>query len=750
MKNIPLFKVFMSPEAPESVSKVLTSGFIGQGPKVDELEEKLKGHFGVRYLLATNSGTSAEELAWQLLKPPNNGWAGLSSGDEVLCTPLTCLWGGSSVLLPDGSARFIKDLVEEKYCGDVMSFNVVTGHLEPKPVIGWYASPRAGRKWINLRYAESIGEGSPKTRKTKGVWLTAEHRVLTADGSFKEANLLQNGEGIVTQFRELNDRQKGAFIGMLLGDSSLRRGAPTSKTARANLAHVFTSEEYGDLKYRSIFPTYRKKYKNAYKQSKASISWETQTTPSLYCLYKRFYARGSKRIPIDFSAEDLTDIGLACWFMDDGSFNKRDGNAVICTDSFPKGDVLRLIEALNSRFNLEASPQRNRRGNKEFWRIYLNKENTKKLSAVIAVYVPECMRYKLHPQIRDTKPFDAAVWNLGNSLPFKSSVRAVRNSRPRVNRNTETVYCIDVQDNHNFISGGLIVHNCTASNWPVLRAGLKIKWVDIDPETLNMDLNDLARKITHKTRAIQLVHWGGYPNDLDAVARIQSETREILGFKPVVLEDCAHAFGSVYKGKPIGSHGNIATFSLQAIKHVTSIDGGFLIVPHHELWRRGDLVKWYGIDRRSPRVDFRCEADIPEIGTKWHMNDVCAAVGLANLQHAEWIVNKHRTNALFYDKELKNVAGVKLLRRDGGFNSAFWIYSLLVDDRAGFTKWMKECGIAVSQVHERNDKHSCVAEFRAHLPQLDATIGKLTHIPVGWWITEEDRQYIVDCIKKGW
>jgi len=63
---------------------------------------------------------------------------------------------------------------------------------------------------------------------------------------------------------------------------------------------------------------------------------------------------------------------------------------------------------------------------------------------------------------------------------------------------------------------------------------------------------------------------------------------------------------------------------------------------------------------------------------------------------------------------------------------------------------MKECGISVSQVHERNDKHTCVREFISQLPNLDKTIGKLVSIPVGWWLTTEERQYIVDCVKKGW
>jgi len=292
---------------------------------------------------------------------------------------------------------------------------------------------------------------------------------------------------------------------------------------------------------------------------------------------------------------------------------------------------------------------------------------------------------------------------------------------------------------------------CTASNWPIVANGLKIKWVDIDPTTLNMDLDDLEKKMTLKTKAIVGVHWGGYPLDLYKITKIRERFRKKHGWAPSLIEDGAHAIGTKYKGHYLGNHGNFLMNSLQAIKHVTSIDGGLLHCPHHELYERAKLVRWYGIDRDPKgRTDFRCEADIPEWGFKFHMNDVCAVVGMENFKHLTEITNTHKSNAAYYDKNLQNVEGVTLLTREDDFESAFWIYSLLVDDREGFYKHMKECGITVSQVHERNDKHSCMSEFKAPLPNLDKIIGKVVNIPVGWWVSKSDRKYIVECIKKGW
>jgi dTDP-4-amino-4,6-dideoxygalactose transaminase len=175
-----------------------------------------------------------------------------------------------------------------------------------------------------------------------------------------------------------------------------------------------------------------------------------------------------------------------------------------------------------------------------------------------------------------------------------------------------------------------------------------------------------------------------------------------------------------------------------------------LVLPNQELYRRGKLLRWYGIDRDGNRKDFRCEADIEEWGFKFHMNDVCATIGLENLRFADSIIGKNRNNAKFYDNQLVDTSGLTLLERNKDCNSAFWIYSMLVENRDDFYRYMKECGIVVSQVHERNDKHTCVKEYRSALPTLDKIVPKLVSIPVGWWVTEDDRQYIVDCIKKGW
>jgi dTDP-4-amino-4,6-dideoxygalactose transaminase len=291
---------------------------------------------------------------------------------------------------------------------------------------------------------------------------------------------------------------------------------------------------------------------------------------------------------------------------------------------------------------------------------------------------------------------------------------------------------------------------CTATNWPILANRLNIRWCDVDSETLNVDLDDVARKLSSRTKIVLIVHWGGFPVDLDRLGAILDRGAETYGFRARVVEDCAHALGSRFRGRSVGGPPNIGCFSFQAIKHVTSVDGGCLLLPTQELHRRGKLCRWYGIDRETERGDFRCEVDVEEWGFKFHMNDLCATIGLENLKHADALIARHQANAAFYDEQLREVSGLKLLNRSSDCVSSFWLYSMLVERRSEFMAKMRTKGIVTSQVHERNDKHTCVKRYRSLLPGLERLIPQLVNIPVGWWVTDDQRHYIAESIREGW
>ncbi len=288
-----------------------------------------------------------------------------------------------------------------------------------------------------------------------------------------------------------------------------------------------------------------------------------------------------------------------------------------------------------------------------------------------------------------------------------------------------------------------------ATNWVILANAMRIRWVDVDPETLNVNLDDLASKISPRTRAIMVVHFAGYPVDLARLSDILDQAEARYGFRPPVIEDCAHAWGASYRGVPLGNHGNIAVFSFQAVKHLTCGDGGLIVLPSDELNRRARRARWFGIDRDTPARELTA-ADIPEWGFKFHMNDINAAIGLANLGQVDGVVQRHRDNADFYDQELAGVPGVELTQRAADRVSSSWIYPLKVKNRAAFIKRMTDAGIAVSQVYERNDLHTCVREYQTPLPGLDYVADRLVCIPVGSWVSDAGRKHIAETIKAGW
>jgi len=217
------------------------------------------------------------------------------------------------------------------------------------------------------------------------------------------------------------------------------------------------------------------------------------------------------------------------------------------------------------------------------------------------------------------------------------------------------------------------------------------------------------------------------------------------------MHDCAHAFGAKYQNEHLcaGIGNNIYTYSFQAIKHLTTVDGGCVIFKDVDLFRRAKKLRWYGIDREN-RTDSRIENDIPEWGFKFHMNDLNAAIGLGNFCGISQILAAQKTNAEFYGRELEECGGLQLLKTPLYSESANWLFTILVDGRTDLIKKLAERGIASSPVHKRNDKHSCLWKSRSILPTMDSVEDKILCIPVGWWVTEEDIEYIVATIKKGW
>lgn len=278
------------------------------------------------------------------------------------------------------------------------------------------------------------------------------------------------------------------------------------------------------------------------------------------------------------------------------------------------------------------------------------------------------------------------------------------------------------------------------TNVAIKMAGAKIRYADIDYNTGNIDPASVEVKINSKTKAIMVVDYAGIPVN---VAKLQEISKK---HKIPVIEDAAHALGSKFNGQLAGGHFPYTVFSFQAIKHLTTVDGGILQIQNKEDYEKGKLIRWFGIDKKLTRL----ENDIKYQGFKYHMNNVNATIGLVQLAGIDKILEKYISNGKYFDKALKNISGIELLVYYPLSEPSYWLYTLKVENREGFIKKLAENDIGASELHKRSDSHTYLNDFKEILPIMDKFYQRLVHIPCGWWLSKDDREYIVKTIKEGW
>lgn len=286
---------------------------------------------------------------------------------------------------------------------------------------------------------------------------------------------------------------------------------------------------------------------------------------------------------------------------------------------------------------------------------------------------------------------------------------------------------------------------CTATNIPLLYIGAIPVFADIDPETMNLSIVDVKKRITKRTKAIVCVDYGGVPNDYDALNKLCSE------FNLKLISDGAHAIGTKYKNRYAAQLADFTIFSFQAIKTLTTGDGGLLAIKDSSLLEKAKRLRWFGIDRAAKQVGV-WENDIYEIGYKYQMNDIAASIGLAGLDEIESVISTR--NALFkaYEENIKSNR-VKIIGKSQTkdyFNSA-WLITLIVDEnRFGLMKKLREAGIESAQVHYRNDRYSIFGGRRNDLPFMDELEDRYLVLPLHLRMSPESVARICEIINAGW
>lgn len=201
----------------------------------------------------------------------------------------------------------------------------------------------------------------------------------------------------------------------------------------------------------------------------------------------------------------------------------------------------------------------------------------------------------------------------------------------------------------------------------ILYTGAKPVLVDCEPETWNMDVTQIEGKITPKTRAILPVHIYGHPCDMDPILDIAKK------YHLYVVEDAAEAHGAEYKGRKVGGIGDVGCFSFYANKIITTGEGGMVVTNREEVAERARRLKdqAYSREKRFLHTD---------LGFNYRMTNIQAAIGLAQLERADELVERRRKNARLYTQLLTGVEGIRLPIQKEWAKNVYWMYCTLIED----------------------------------------------------------------------
>ena len=288
------------------------------------------------------------------------------------------------------------------------------------------------------------------------------------------------------------------------------------------------------------------------------------------------------------------------------------------------------------------------------------------------------------------------------------------------------------------------VFTCTATNIPLLYIGAKIKFADLDTKTMNICVKSVKKLITKRTKAIICVHYGGLPCDLKELQELADK------FKIPLIEDAAHALGAEYNNKKIGSISDFTIFSFQAIKHITTGDGGALCIKNKNFLEKAKRLRWFGIDREKKQLGI-WENDIKEIGYKYQLSDLGATLGYESLFEFKKIL-KHRKNIYqIYLNELQKNQNITCVHEESKIKKhAAWFFTILTDKKDFLQKKLRFRGIETNQVHFRNDKYSIFKKFvkNSRFPNMDYIEDKYLVLPIHTKMSLNDAVSVAKEINK--
>ncbi len=362
---------------------------------------------------------------------------GRERGDVFLGNATLCLDGGTSIRLADGSLQRIDTLVKQRYSGFVQSV-ADDGTIVARRVVGWYRNPRGRREMfrVSSRWAQRAG-----AHQINSV-MTEDHPILTPDG-WRQTSEVAGGLIATGDYAPSGEALEIA-LGTLLGDGMIHRGSLIVR-------HAEDQAEYARLKGQALLGLGVGSFENepGKNQVQHQIGFRTRAGAWGHAMEDIFYANRTKRVPA--LIDNIGLLTFAIWYLDDGYMQHRPNRrplAEICGVGFPDDDLRRAA----SRLRTLGFENNVRRG-----RIRLDVDATARFSAAIAAFTPPSMQYKLRPEDRDR--FVSSTFETRAPVPFFDRAETTSVSNRSVSENS-SVYCLEVEGTHNFLTSATVAHNC--------------------------------------------------------------------------------------------------------------------------------------------------------------------------------------------------------------------------------------------------------------------------------------------------
>lgn len=284
-----------------------------------------------------------------------------------------------------------------------------------------------------------------------------------------------------------------------------------------------------------------------------------------------------------------------------------------------------------------------------------------------------------------------------------------------------------------------------ASIQAITAAGLKPVFCDVGLNDLNMDIDDVIGKITRRTGAIMPVHYRGVPCDMDRLMELTAE-KDIR-----MVEDAAHAFGSFYKEKRIGSIGDLTCFSFDPIKVITCGEGGAVLTGNPQAAERMQQMRILGIDRdtlsryknkRSWMYDVQMQ------GYRLHMSNINAAIGLVQLDRFDELSGRRRQIADRYDRALKKLKKISILSWDSKNTSLFMYIVRVHEKRDRLIAFMKEKGVGTGLHYIPAHTFSLYRNAGSSLPVTERVYEEIMTLPLFPDMTDEEVSQVISALQE--